>query len=70
MKKDLWCGLCEIICHEVFKIDTIAYEIEEVSYAENTTKIKKAAGCRPKVIIKFSEQQQVNYKQESIYNQN
>jgi len=49
------CGLCETICPEVFKIDAIAYVIENVNYAKNTIKIKEAAECCPRVVIKYTE---------------
>jgi hypothetical protein len=39
----------------VFKIDAIAYVIENVNYAKNTIKIKEAAECCPRVVIKYSE---------------
>lgn len=49
------CGLCEAICPDVFKIDAIAYVIKDINYAEHTTKIKEAAECCPRVVIKYSE---------------
>ena len=49
------CGLCETICPEVFRIDTIAYVNEGVNYTVYSTKIKDAAECCPRVLIKYSE---------------
>jgi len=49
------CGLCENICPEVFRIDSIAYVIENVNYAKYTSKIKEAAECCPRVVIKYQE---------------
>ena len=39
------CGLCETICLEVFRIDTIAYVNEGVNFAEYSIKIKEAVEC-------------------------
>ncbi|NDP20872.1 MAG: ferredoxin [Paludibacter sp.] len=49
------CGLCASICPEMFKIDAIAYVIEDINYADYTSKIKEAAECCPRVVIKYSE---------------
>jgi ferredoxin len=49
------CGLCETICPEVFRINTIAYVNEGVNYTVYSTKIKDAAECCPRVVIKYSE---------------
>jgi ferredoxin len=49
------CGLCEAICPDVFKIDAIAYVIKGINYEEHTTKIKEAAECCPRVVIKYTE---------------
>jgi len=49
------CGLCEVTCPEVFRVDDIAYVNEDVNYPEFSELIKEAAEGCPVEVIKYSE---------------
>ena len=48
-----FCGLCEEICSEVFKLKDIAIVIQDVNYADYEAKIKEAAESCPVEVIRY-----------------
>ena len=49
------CGMCENVCHEVFRVEDVAYINEGINYGEYSEKIKEAADACPEEVIKYSE---------------
>lgn len=47
------CGLCELTCLEVFKVEDTATVIEGVNYSDYEEKIKEASENCPVEIIKY-----------------